>query len=102
MPWLLVRLINLVKHATVGEMLLLCLLPIAGDFRQGEQLYFGELVGILPGDSLGSRPVIMLRGNLLAFRTVEILQISLCNRARASLVHDLVNDADGRLAENAH
>src|SRR5450631_1795021 len=102
MPWLLIRLINLVKHAAISEMRLLRLLPVAGDFRQREQFYLGELARILLGYFRRPRPVVTLRRNFLPFRTVEVLEISLCNGTRASLVHNFVDDADGGLAENAH
>jgi hypothetical protein len=43
----------------------------------------------------------MLRGNLLAFFAIQVVQIGLGDLARAALVDVLVDDRDRRFRENA-
>src|SRR4051812_4359268 len=92
--------IDLVEHTGIVKVRRLRLLPAAEHIVDGEQLDFGEIAFVLPGDRRIARPIMVLRGDFLAFGRVDEVEISLRRRARALLVDHLVNNRDCRLGED--
>src|ERR1700704_4139967 len=93
------RLVDLVEDAAFAEMLRLRLRP-AAEQRVVDQhvLHIGEAREILGIGRFGIGWAIVVMGDdLLGFRRVEEVQISLGHLASALGVDDLVNDGDGRL-----
>src|SRR5919109_4914387 len=71
------RLIDLVEDAAVVEMLLLCCFPATKHIVDGKGCDLRKVL-LVRGSHLGiGRAIEVLRSNLLAFRRVEVLQISL-------------------------
>src|SRR5471032_1192648 len=97
----LFRLVNLVKHAAVGEVGFLRLGPVARHVGQREQLHRRELRRVFLGFLVDSRAVVVLGDQLLRCVSVEEIQIRLRQLARAALVDHLVDHGHRRLGQNA-
>ena len=94
--------VDLVEHAAVGEVGFLRLLPAAEHLVDGDQVELGEAlevgrVGVLGPD----RPVVVLGGQPLAGRRVEVLEVGLGDLAGAVLVGRVVDHGHRRLGQDA-
>src|SRR5262245_37804444 len=76
------------------------LLP-ATKARDLHQLNPCEALGILLQNLLRAWPIIVLRSELLSFNRVEEIEIGFCSFAGTASVHDLVDDGNGWLGQNA-
>src|SRR4051794_22508986 len=99
---LLPGLIDLVEHTAVGEVRLLRAGPAAEGLVDREERDLRELLRVLLGDFLRTRPVVVARRDVLRFVGPEVLEVRLGDFARAALVHDLVDHRDRRLRRDAH
>ncbi len=76
----LLRLVNLVEHATVVEEFRLRGFPAAEVFIDGDQLQFRELIGVLGGDILVPWTIEVFRRDFLTRRAVQVLEVG-CRRS---------------------
>ena len=93
---LLVRLIDLVEDAAVGEVRLLRLLPAAERLSMVTSFIFGNCAAYCLATDGEARPEVVAGAMIsCAFGRVEILEIGLRDGARALLVDDLSTTATG-------
>jgi hypothetical protein len=84
------RLVNLIKHASVIEISLLSVGPSTEEIIDSKKLDVRKLLAVFLCHFRQAWPVKVLSGYFLTFRRIEILHISSCNRARPSSIDDLV------------
>src|SRR6185436_7992600 len=99
---LLARLIDLIEHAAIVELLGLSRGPAAKTLLDREQFQLGELLALFRRDELADGgAVVVLRGKLLTLRRVKVFQVRLGDGRRAALFGNLIHDGHRRLGENA-
>src|SRR5471030_2264727 len=92
----LLRLIDRIEHAAIGEMRLLRLGPATEGVVDGVELDLRELLCQRSRNSRRTWPIEIARRDLLTFLAIQILEVSLSQFARAVAIHDLVDNCDWR------
>src|SRR5882757_822444 len=93
--------IDAIESPVVGEVSGLSLRPTTECAVDGHQRDGGKLLCILRRDIGIAGAIKMFGGNFLAFLGVQVTQILLGDLARTMLVHNLIDDAHGRLRQDA-
>src|SRR5262245_23767109 len=90
----------LVEDTAIAEVLLLRLGP-AAEILDGDEIDLREEFGVLRSDLRVARAVVVARGDLLAFRRVEVLEVFLRHGTRAAAQDYLVDHRHRRFGEDA-
>src|SRR5258707_15177365 len=93
---LLLRLIDRIEHAAIGEMRLLCVGPATEGVIDGVELDLRELLRQRGRNGRGTRPIEVAPRDLLAPLAIQILEVSLSQLAPAMPMHDLANNGHWR------
>jgi len=86
----LLRLIDRIEHAAIGEMRLLRLGPATKRVIDGVKLDLRELLRQRSGNCRRTRPIEIARRDLLTFLAIQILEVSLSELARAMAINPAV------------